>query len=67
MQARDREIRPAQMDAHEPGQKHSHEHGDQGQSVILLANYFVIQTENMFSDETRGRLMSCMCRVVHFP
>jgi hypothetical protein len=42
------------MDAHDPGKHHADQGGDQGQRVILLADDFVVEAENMLSDEAGG-------------
>ncbi len=47
MQAGNRKVGPAQMDAHQPGKHHPHQNGDQGQGVILLPDDFVVQAEDM--------------------
>ncbi len=58
LQAGNRGIGPAKVDAHEPGKHHAGKRRDQGQSVILLADHLVVQAENVFSDEARrGRVM----------
>jgi hypothetical protein len=42
------------MDSHEPGQNHPHDDRDQGQRVILLADHFVIETEDVLADKAGG-------------
>src|SRR5579872_2677235 len=66
MQAWYGEVRPAEVDTHQPGEKHSDEDGCESQSVVLFPDYFVIQTEYVLPDETGRRLMSRMSRIVHF-
>src|SRR6201998_1784937 len=56
-QAGDRQIRPDQVNAHQPGENHADEHGDQGEPIVLLADHFVVETEDVFADEALGRLM----------
>ena len=36
----------SEVDAHEPGEKHSDQGRDQGQRVILLADHFVVDAED---------------------
>ena len=62
-----REIRPAQVQSHDPGKHHPHKYGHEGQRVVLLADYFVVETEDVLPDETLRRGVVCrMCRyVVH--
>jgi hypothetical protein len=55
------------MDAHQPGKEHAYEDGNERQSVVLFADYFVIQTEDMLPDEAGWLVMSRMRRLVHFP
>jgi hypothetical protein len=57
MQPGDRQIRPSQVKTHQPGKKDPNKHGHKCQAEILLPDYFVIETEYMFSDETCRRPM----------
>jgi hypothetical protein len=68
LQAWDRKVRPAQVDAHQPRKNHSAKSGEQGERVILLADHFMIEAEDVFAKETRrwGVVLCHMyCRVVH--
>src|SRR5579872_548159 len=66
MQAWNGEVRPAEVDTHQPREKHSDKDGCQSQSVVLFPDYLVVQTEYVFPDEAGRRLMSRMSRIVHF-
>ena len=55
LQAGDRGVGPCKVDPHEPGKQHSGKSGDQGQCVILLADHLMIQTEDVFPNETCRR------------
>src|SRR5260370_39200229 len=61
------EASPAQMDAHDPGQHHADQGGEQRQRVILLANDFVVKAENMLPNEAgRSSVLHRMCgHIVH--
>ena len=56
-EARDRPIRPDQVNAHQPGEDHADEHSDEGKRVVLLSDHFVVETEDVFADEALWRLM----------
>ena len=61
VEARDGEIAPAQVDTHEPGKEHPHHGGDQSQRVILLADDFVVQAEDMLPNEACwGSMLRCV-------
>ncbi len=54
-------VRPSQVDAHQPGKEHANQNRHQGQAVILLADDFVVQTENVLADKTgRRRVVRCV-------
>ena len=55
------------MDAHDPGKEHPEQGGDQGQRVILFADDFVVDAEDVLPDEAcRGSVMHFMSRhIVH--
>ena len=57
MQPRNRSVRPSQVDAHQPGKQHADQDRDQGQRVILLADDFVVQAENVLPDKASRRRM----------
>src|SRR5271157_2930667 len=67
LQAGDRGAVPREVDSHEPGKRHSNQSGDQGQSVILLADHLVVQTEDVLPNETCRRpvMRRVRCYVVH--
>ena len=67
VQPGNRETAESQMDAHEPGKDHSDQGGDQGQRVILLADDFVVEAEDVLPNEAgRGSVVYRMCgHVVH--
>ena len=67
MQARNREISPAEVNTHEPGKEHSHDRGDQSQRVILLADHFVVNAEDVLPNEAgRSSVLRCVGRhIVH--
>jgi hypothetical protein len=44
-----------QVNPQEPGKNHPDEHRDKRQTVILLADHFVIQAEDVFADEAGRR------------
>ena len=50
---------PPQVDAHQPGKNHANQHRHQGQAVILLADDFVVQAEDVLPDEAGRRRMVC--------
>src|ERR1700720_2154644 len=53
------QLRPHQVYAHQPGQHHSKEYGENCQEIILLADRLMIQTEDVLADKTlrRGVMM----------
>src|SRR6267154_2080130 len=67
VQAGNRETAESKMEAHEPGKEHSDQGGEQCQRVILLADDFMIKTEDMLPNEAcRGYMMHRMCgHIVH--
>ena len=68
VQTRYGETCPPQMQAHDPGEHHADEDRHQGQRVILFADYFVVEAENVLSDKALRRCMVLrrMCRnIVH--
>jgi hypothetical protein len=52
------------MQAHQERQSHPDEHREQGQAQVLNANYFVIDAEDIFPDETGRGLMLRMTAAV---
>jgi hypothetical protein len=56
------------VDAHEPGKNHSDYGGEQRQRVILLADYLMVETEDVLPNETcrRSVMRRVRCYVVHF-
>ena len=61
------QIRPGQMQAHQPGERHSNEDGYQSQPEILLPDHLVVNTENVLTDECLrwGVLFDRLRHVVH--
>ena len=57
VQSRDSQIRPAQVEAHEPGEEHPNQHRRQGEPVILLADDFMVEAEDVLADEAGWRSM----------
>ncbi len=50
--------RNGEVDAHQPGQEHSDKRGEERQSVILLADHFMVETEDVLPNK------ACRRRVV---
>src|SRR5579863_9553389 len=46
------------METHQPGKHHADKHGDESQGVILLADHFVIEAENIIPKETLRRCVN---------
>src|ERR1700690_2028398 len=67
MQPGDGQIRPAQVQSHDPRKHHPHEYRQQRQGIVLFANYLVVEAEDVLSDEPLRRgVVYRMCRyVVH--
>jgi hypothetical protein len=55
------------MDAHDPGKYHPDQGGEQCQRVILFADNFVVEAEDMLPNEAgRGSMLHRMCgHIVH--
>ena len=51
---RDRGGGPHQVDPHQQGEEHADEDRGQGEKVVLEADDFVIEAENVFPNETLG-------------
>src|SRR5882762_1532152 len=68
VQPRNGEVRPSQVNAHQPREHHAGEDSDQSQPVILLADHLVIETEDMLTNEAgRSSMGRYVCRhVVHW-
>ena len=60
VQAGNGEVGPRQMNAHQPGEEHSDQHSDESQTVILLADDFVVEAEDVLPNEAGGRMMRCL-------
>ena len=58
--------RPYQVDAHQQREKHSDKHGGECQEEILNADDFVVQTEDVFPDETLRSVRVNRSRGRHF-
>ena len=60
---------PTQVNSHQPGQDHAANRSDQGQRVILLPDYLVVQAEDVLPNKScRSVMLHAMrCYVVHVP
>jgi hypothetical protein len=61
LQTGDGSVRPAQVDAHQPGKDHPDQGGDQGQSVILFADDLMVETEDVLPMKLVGGAWCTAC------
>ena len=55
VEQRNRGRTPGQVDAHEPGEHHAGDYGDERQAVVLQPDDFVVETEYVIADEALRR------------
>ncbi len=55
MEPWNRQVRPPEVNAHQPRKEHPNQNCHQGEPVVLLADDLVIQAENVFPNEAGGR------------
>jgi hypothetical protein len=48
-------VGPNQVNPHQPRKHHPYEHRNDREEVVLLANHFVVEAEDVLADETSWR------------
>src|SRR6266542_4230656 len=62
LQTGNREVRPNQMNAHEPRQDHANHNCKKSKPVVLFADYLMVYAEDIFANETLRRGVMCEVR-----
>src|SRR6202041_1069066 len=56
-------VRPNQMKTHQPRKHHADKHRDKRKRIVLFADYFVVEAENVFAPEALRRSMHVNLRL----